>query len=77
MTASSRSFFAVARCLLFSATVAVPGFTWGCGGEVPSQATLDDAAKARVQAAQDAQKEFMAKQKAAKKSTRKAGTGTQ
>ena len=48
MTANSTCFSTMARCLLLSVAMAVLGLTWGCG-EIPSQATPDEAAKARVQ----------------------------
>jgi hypothetical protein len=72
MTARSKRFSAAARCLVVLVATAVLGVTWGCGGGVPSHATLDDAAKARVQEAQDSQKKFMDKRKATKGS-RKTG----
>jgi len=75
MTAHGKFFSTITRCLLFSVAMAVLGLTWGCGGEVPSQATLDEAATGRVKEAQDAQKEFMLKKMAAKKSARKGATG--
>jgi hypothetical protein len=67
MTAHRAVFSTMARCLLFSSVVAVLGLNWGCGGEMPSQATLDEAAEARVQAARDATEKFLAKP--SKKST--------
>jgi hypothetical protein len=70
MTAPSKFVSTVARCLLFSVAIAVLGLTGGCG-EAPSQATLDDAAKARVQEAQDAMKKVIERQKAAASKTRR------
>ena len=73
MTAHSKLFSTLARSLLLTGALAVLGLTWGCG-EVPSQATLDDAAKARVQAAHDREKEFMEKMaRKAKASGKKGG----
>jgi hypothetical protein len=60
MAAYSKIFSAPTKCLLVSVAMAALGLTWGCGG-VPPQATLDDAAKARVQAAHDREKQFMEK----------------
>jgi hypothetical protein len=62
MTAHSKFFSTIARCLLFSVAMAVLGLAWGCG-EVPSQTTLDDGAKARVQEGQDATKKAREKKK--------------
>jgi len=66
MTANSRFSSAIARCLLFSVTMAVLGLTWGCGGAIPSHATLDEGAQARVQAAQDAMKKEHEKKRKAR-----------
>ena len=63
--ANSKFFLPVARCLLFLVATAVLEFTWGCGGE-PAQTPLDDAAKARVQDLQNAQKKFMTNKKQVK-----------
>ena len=60
MTAHSKLFSTLARSLLLTGALAALGLTWGCGG-VPSQAPLDDAAKARIQAAHDREKQFMEK----------------
>jgi hypothetical protein len=60
MMARSKVFSTGETGLLVSVAIAALGLTWGCGG-VPSQATLDDAAKARVQAAHDREKQFMEK----------------
>jgi hypothetical protein len=62
MTAQGASFSRMARCFLFSLVMAVLGINWGCGGGMPSEATLDEAAEARVQAARDATEKFLAKQ---------------
>ena len=72
MTAHSKLFSTLARSLLLTGALAVLGLTWGCG-EVPSQATLDDAAKARVQAAHDREKEFMEKMARKTKASGKKG----
>jgi hypothetical protein len=64
MTAHSKVFSTWTRCLLVSVAMAVLGFAWGCGDGVSSQATLDDAAKARVQQAHDSEKKFMDKMEA-------------
>jgi hypothetical protein len=65
MTPNSKFLSTVARCLLVSVGMAVLGFTWGCSGEVPPQATLDDAAKARVQEAREVQHKLIEKRAAA------------
>ena len=62
MTTHSKSCSTIARCLLFSVATAFLGLAWGCG-EVPSYATLDDGAKARVDDAQDAMKKAREKKK--------------
>jgi hypothetical protein len=60
MTAHSKFLSTMAKGLLVSVAMAVLGLTWGCG-EVPSQAPMDDAAKARVQEAHNREKQFMEK----------------
>jgi hypothetical protein len=60
MMAYSKFLSRMANCLLVSVAMVTAGVTCGCG-EIPSQATLDDAAKAQVQAAHDAEKKFMEK----------------
>jgi hypothetical protein len=64
MTASTKLFCTTARCLLVSVAMAVLGFTSGCGGGVAPQATLDDAAKARVQEAREVQHKLIEKRAA-------------
>jgi hypothetical protein len=71
MTANRKPLSPIARCLLFSVAMAVLGLTWGCG-EVPPQATLDDAAKAQVQEAHDVQRKLREK-RAAKATKGKSG----
>ena len=68
----SRFLSTMAKCLLASVAMVTLGLTWGCG-EVPSQATLNDAAKARVQAAHDREKQFM--EKVARKAKASRGKG--
>jgi hypothetical protein len=63
MTAHSAFFSSKARYLFFSFGVAVLALNWGCGGGMPSEATLDEAAQERVQAARDATEKFLAKPK--------------
>ena len=73
MIAYSRFLSTTANGLLVSVAMVTVGLTCGCG-EVPSQATLDDAAKAQVQAAHDAEKKFMEKvARKAKASGKKGG----
>jgi hypothetical protein len=64
MTARSRAFSAMTRCLVCSVGLAALGVTWGCGPGVQSQATLDKAAEARVQEARDFQKKYLEKKAA-------------
>jgi hypothetical protein len=71
MTANRKPLSPIARCLLFPVAMSVLGLTWGCG-EISPQATLDDAAKARVQEAHDVQANLRQK-RAAKASKGKSG----
>jgi hypothetical protein len=64
MTVQSKSFLREPRCLLFPFAMVVLGMGWGCSGEVPPQAALDDAAKARIQDGQDAMKKARQKERA-------------
>ncbi len=68
MTPHSKVISTMATCWWVWVAVAALGLTWGCGG-VPSEVTLDDAAKAKIQDARDAQKKFM--EKVASKTTKK------
>ena len=72
MTANSKFLSTIGRCLLFSVAMAVFGLTWGCGGGVPPQATLDDAAKAQIQEAHEVQRKLLEK-RAAKASKGRTG----
>jgi hypothetical protein len=74
MTARSKRFSAMTRCLVVPVATAVLGVTWGCGGGIPSQATLDDAAKARVQEAQDSEKRLLEKRAAKATKTTRGGS---
>src|SRR6185437_13896350 len=42
MTSGHNPFSDRARCLLLSLAIVILGSAWGCGGGVPSQATLDE-----------------------------------
>jgi len=64
MTSHTKFFSTIARRLLFSVAMAVLGLIWGCGGGVPPQATLDDAAKAQVQEAREVQHKLIEKRAA-------------
>jgi hypothetical protein len=70
MTAHSKIRSTMAKGLLVSFAMAVLGLTWGCG-EVPSQAPMDDATKARIQEAHNREKQFM--EKMARKAAGKKG----
>ena len=72
MTANRKPLSPIARCLLCSVAMAVLAFTWGCGGGVPPQATLDDAAKAQIQEAHEVQRKLLEK-RAAKASKGRTG----
>jgi hypothetical protein len=71
MTANSKVRSTVARCLSFSMATAVLALTWGCGGAIPSQATPDDGANARVKTAQAANINYMEKKEAMQAATKK------
>ncbi len=57
-------FSTIARCLLFSIATADLGLTWGCGGGMTSQATLDDAGKAQIKEANNFQMKLREKRAA-------------
>jgi hypothetical protein len=63
MNAHTKLFHTMKMCLLFSVTMSILGLTWGCGGDVPSQSTPDEAANARAQAAADSQKQANSKKR--------------
>ena len=69
MTARSKFFSALARCCLLSVAMAVLGLAWGCG-ELPSQATPDEGAKARIQKAQEANIKFLEKKEAMQRASK-------
>lgn len=66
MAADGKSSSGAARCLSLPIALALLGATWGCSSSVPAQADMDEAAKARVQAAHEATKAAKAKAKTRK-----------
>jgi hypothetical protein len=72
MTSSLNSLSVIARCLLLSFAMVILGSAWGCGGGVPSQATLDEEGQKRLQEAQDNMRKSMAKRQEVDRSETKA-----
>jgi hypothetical protein len=63
MTQRSRFLRMIASHLSYSIAIALLGLTWGCGANVPSQSTPDEAANARAQAVADRQKQASEKKR--------------